>query len=104
VKELRLQRISTAAAANAFMPTFIDDYNRRLLNQSINGWRLKRVIRELHRRRVQFGLRRGHWGWVEYGSLGEGVAGINGPVRAECRGCRRGRGTTIDGPNRALNL
>ncbi len=29
VKELRLQRISTVDAANAFMPTFIDDYNRR---------------------------------------------------------------------------
>jgi hypothetical protein len=29
VKELRLQRISSVDAANAFMPTFIDDYNRR---------------------------------------------------------------------------
>jgi hypothetical protein len=29
VKELRLQRISTLEAANVFMPTFIDDYNRR---------------------------------------------------------------------------
>jgi hypothetical protein len=29
VKELRLQRISTMDAANAFMPAFIDDYNRR---------------------------------------------------------------------------
>jgi hypothetical protein len=29
VKELRLQRISTVDAENAFMPTFIDDYNRR---------------------------------------------------------------------------
>jgi hypothetical protein len=29
VKELRLQRISTIDAANEFMPTFIDDYNRR---------------------------------------------------------------------------
>jgi Helix-turn-helix domain len=29
VKELRLQRISTVDAANEFMPTFIDDYNRR---------------------------------------------------------------------------
>jgi hypothetical protein len=29
VKELRLQRISTVDAANDFMPTFIDDYNRR---------------------------------------------------------------------------
>jgi hypothetical protein len=29
VKELRLQRISTTDAANEFMPTFIDDYNRR---------------------------------------------------------------------------
>jgi hypothetical protein len=29
VKELRLQRISTVDAANDFMPTFIEDYNRR---------------------------------------------------------------------------
>jgi Helix-turn-helix domain len=29
VKEMRLQRISTIDAANEFMPTFIDDYNRR---------------------------------------------------------------------------
>ena len=29
VKELRLQRISTIDAANGFMPSFIDDYNRR---------------------------------------------------------------------------
>jgi hypothetical protein len=29
VKELRLQRISSIDAANAFMPTFIDDYNHR---------------------------------------------------------------------------
>jgi len=29
VKELRLQRISTIDGANEFMPTFIDDYNRR---------------------------------------------------------------------------
>jgi hypothetical protein len=29
VKELRLQRISTVDGANEFMPTFIDDYNRR---------------------------------------------------------------------------
>jgi hypothetical protein len=29
VKELRLQRISTVDAANQFMPTFIEDYNRR---------------------------------------------------------------------------
>jgi Helix-turn-helix domain len=29
VKELRLQRISTIEGANEFMPTFIDDYNRR---------------------------------------------------------------------------
>jgi hypothetical protein len=29
VKELRLQQISTMDAANEFMPTFIDDYNRR---------------------------------------------------------------------------
>jgi hypothetical protein len=29
VKELRLQRISSVDAANAFMPTFIDDYNHR---------------------------------------------------------------------------
>jgi hypothetical protein len=29
VKELRLQRISTVDGANQFMPTFIDDYNRR---------------------------------------------------------------------------
>jgi hypothetical protein len=29
VKELRLQRISTVDAANEFMPTFIEDYNRR---------------------------------------------------------------------------
>jgi len=29
VKELRLQRISTVDAANEFIPTFIDDYNRR---------------------------------------------------------------------------
>jgi hypothetical protein len=29
VKELRLQRISTTDAANEFMPTFIEDYNRR---------------------------------------------------------------------------
>jgi hypothetical protein len=29
VKELRLQRISTVDAANEFMPSFIEDYNRR---------------------------------------------------------------------------
>jgi hypothetical protein len=29
VKELMLQRISTVDGANEFMPTFIDDYNRR---------------------------------------------------------------------------
>ncbi len=33
VKELRLQNISTIAEANAFLPKFIDDYNRRFAVQ-----------------------------------------------------------------------
>ena len=30
MKEMRLQGISSIAAANRFLPSFIDDYNRRI--------------------------------------------------------------------------
>ena len=36
VKELRLQRISTKAAANAFAPAFIADYNSRFAREPVN--------------------------------------------------------------------
>jgi hypothetical protein len=47
VKELRLQRISTVDAANAFMPTFIDDYIRNDEDlAAIFAWREYRKVTE----------------------------------------------------------
>lgn len=46
VKELRLQGISTLAAANAFAPTFIADYNRRFAKPPRNDWNAHRPLRD----------------------------------------------------------
>lgn len=46
VKELRLQGISTIAAANAFVPTFIVDYNRRFAKPPRNDWNAHRPLRD----------------------------------------------------------
>lgn len=46
VKELRLQGISTLAAANAFAPTFIADYNRRFAKPPRNDWNAHRPWRD----------------------------------------------------------
>ena len=45
VKELRLQGISTIDAANAFMPTFMADYNERFATLPRNGHDAHRPIR-----------------------------------------------------------
>jgi transposase len=46
VKELRLQGISTMAAANAYMPGFIADYNRRFAKPPRNDWDAHRPVRQ----------------------------------------------------------
>lgn len=46
VKELRLQNISTMAAANAYAPTFIADHNRRFAKPPRNDFNTHRVLRE----------------------------------------------------------
>lgn len=45
VKELRLQGISTIAAANAFMPAFIEAYNARFAKVPRNGYDVHRAVR-----------------------------------------------------------
>jgi hypothetical protein len=45
VKELRLQGISTMAAANAYAPTFIADYNRRFAKPARNDFNAHRPVR-----------------------------------------------------------
>ena len=45
VKELRLQGISTMAAANAWAPTFITDYNRRFAKPPRNDFNAHRPLR-----------------------------------------------------------
>jgi transposase len=46
VKELRLQGISSMAAANAYAPTFIADFNRRFAKPPRNDWNAHRPLRE----------------------------------------------------------
>jgi hypothetical protein len=46
VKELRLQGISTMAAANAYAPCFIADYNRRFSKPPRNEWDAHRSLRQ----------------------------------------------------------
>jgi hypothetical protein len=46
VKELRLQGISAMAAANAYAPTFIADYNRRFAKPPRNDFNAHRPVRE----------------------------------------------------------
>lgn len=46
VKELRLEGISTMAAANAYAPSFIADYNRRFAKPPRNDWDAHRPVRE----------------------------------------------------------
>lgn len=46
VKELRLQGISTMAAANAYAPSFIADFNRRFAKPPRNDWNAHRPIRQ----------------------------------------------------------
>ncbi|WP_404822496.1 ISNCY family transposase [Noviherbaspirillum aerium] len=46
VKELRLQGISTMAAANAYAPCFIADYNRRFAKPPRNDFDAHRQVRE----------------------------------------------------------
>ncbi|MEC4723891.1 ISNCY family transposase [Noviherbaspirillum sp. CPCC 100848] len=46
VKELRLQGISTMEAANAYVPCFIADYNRRFAKPPRNDWDTHRPLRE----------------------------------------------------------
>ncbi|MDB5770475.1 MAG: elements of external origin [Burkholderia sp.] len=45
VKELRLEQISTMAAANAYAPTFIADYNRRFAKPPRNDFDAHRLVR-----------------------------------------------------------
>jgi len=46
VKELRLQGISTMAAANAYTPCFIADYNRRFAKPPRDDWNAHRPVRQ----------------------------------------------------------
>lgn len=46
VKEMRLQGISAMAAANAWSPSFIADYNRRFAKPPRNDWDAHRPLRE----------------------------------------------------------
>lgn len=46
VKELRLEGISTMAAANAYAPSFMADYNRRFAKPPRNDWDAHRPVRE----------------------------------------------------------
>ncbi|MFC7518676.1 ISNCY family transposase [Herbaspirillum sp. GCM10030257] len=46
VKELRLEGISTMAAANAYAPSFVADYNRRFAKPPRNDWDAHRPVRE----------------------------------------------------------
>ena len=46
VKELRLEGISTIEAANAFMPRFINDYNRRFAKEPLNSHDAHRPVRD----------------------------------------------------------
>src|SRR6266403_850011 len=45
VKELRLEDICTIAAANAFMPRFIETYNRRFAKAPREGYDAHRAVR-----------------------------------------------------------
>jgi hypothetical protein len=45
VKELRLQGISTMSAPNAYVPTFIADYNRRFAKPARNDFDAHRAVR-----------------------------------------------------------
>jgi hypothetical protein len=46
VKEMRLQGITTIAAANAFAPCFMADYNRRFAKPPRNDWDAHRALRD----------------------------------------------------------
>jgi hypothetical protein len=46
VKELRLQGISTMAAANAYAPSFIADYNQRFGKPPRNDFNAHRRLRD----------------------------------------------------------
>lgn len=46
VKEMRLQGISTMAAANAWAPCFMVDFNRRFAKPPRNDWNAHRPVRE----------------------------------------------------------
>lgn len=46
VKELRLQNISTMAAANTYVPAFITDYNRRFAKPPRNDFNVHRPLRD----------------------------------------------------------
>lgn len=46
VKEMRLQRISTMEAANAWAPSFVADYNRRFAKPPRNDWDAHRPLRD----------------------------------------------------------
>jgi hypothetical protein len=46
VKEMRLQQISTMEAANAWVPCFIADYNRRFAKPPRNDWDAHRPLRK----------------------------------------------------------
>lgn len=46
VKELRLQSISTMSEANAYAPSFIDDFNRRFAKPPRNDWNAHRPVRQ----------------------------------------------------------
>ncbi len=65
VKELRLEGISTMAAANAHAPSFIADYSRRFAKPPRNDWNAHRSVRQdedldLSSRARQHGHRRHH--------------------------------------------
>jgi len=60
VKELRLQGISTMAAANAFTPTFIADFNRRFAKPPRNDLNVHRPLRDNEELNFIFTVREPH--------------------------------------------
>src|ERR1700736_6803874 len=71
VKELRLQRISTVDAANEFMPTFIEDYNRRF-------GKLPRDRHDAHRTVRKDEDLAAIFAWREYRKVTESLKGRSG--------------------------
>ena len=58
VKELRLHKISTIEEANAFLPTFIEDYNRRFAVVPKNSHNAHRPLLQEHNLQQIFSIRK----------------------------------------------